>query len=524
LNKRISLFILIVLALSLFWSSPKPVNALTWWNTDWNYKMKLTIDHTKVGADLTDFPVLVYLNSSRINWSHVRDNLKDIRFIDSTETTELFAELENYTVNDKAWMWVKISSVSHTVDTNFYIYYGNNEILPAMPYWSPNNVWEDSAVMVQHMADNPDNAHIMDSTQYDNNGAKMGANEPIETASGKIDSAQSFDGDDDYISIPATSSLDVTKITVSVWVKPVDMEPNNHVIINKRYNTAWELNQYGATIYISAVIGGTSYSPLHTCIVFEADTWVCLAWTWDGSKSTIYKNGIEVANHTDVSGDLGIDAVQALGIGCRLPWVNLFFNGTIDEPRIYNEAKSAEWVLADYYSGSDSLLMYGAETLVPLSLTIRYNIGINKLYINNTQIANNTTIYIDQNTTVNATAISQSNYIFYRHILGLSSVSLIPMYLFNMTQPFTLWSYATPNFYIYEEPTTFTFSQWMILLFVALGISLLAAIKFHIIATVSFILVIYMVINVASFTGMILLAIIVWLLTIMFSIIAFAEI
>jgi hypothetical protein len=93
-----------------------------------------------------------------------------------------------------------------------------------------------------------------------------------------------------------------------------------------------------------------------------------------------------------------------------------------------------------------------------------------------------------------------------------------------MTQPFTLWSYATPNFYIYEEPTTFTFSQWMILLFLALGISLLAAIKFHIIATVSLILVLYMIINVASYTGMILLAIIVWLLTIMFSIIAFGEI
>jgi len=74
------------------------------------------------------------------------------------------------------------------------------------------------------------------------------------------------------------------------------------------------------------------------------------------------------------------------------------------------------------------------------------------------------------------------------------------------------------------ETTTFTFSQWMILLFIALGISLLAAIKFHIIATVSLFLVLYMIINVASYTSMILLAIIIWLLTIMFSIVAFGEI
>jgi hypothetical protein len=181
-------------------------------------------------------------------------------------------------------------------------------------------------------------------------------------------------------------------------------------------------------------------------------------------------------------------------------------------------------VKANYNSGADTLLIYGIEEIIPLALTVRYNIGINKLYINGTQRANNTTIYIDKNTNVNVTAISQSNYIFYRHILGLSSVSLIPMYLFNMTQPFTLWSYATPNFYIYEEPTTFTFTHWLILLFIALVISLLAAIKFHIIAVVSFILTVFMIINVASYSGMILLAIIAWILTILFSIVAILEI
>ena len=33
---------------------------------------------TKIDADLTDFPVLVYLNSSRIDWTHVQDDLDDL--------------------------------------------------------------------------------------------------------------------------------------------------------------------------------------------------------------------------------------------------------------------------------------------------------------------------------------------------------------------------------------------------------------------------------------------------------------
>lgn len=526
MNKRISLFILIVLTLSLFGSSPKPVNAVTWWNNNWSYKMKLTINATKVDADLTDFPVLVYLNSSRIDWTHVQDDLDDLRFIDGDDITQLYAELENYTVNNEAWIWVKIPAIyvmgiPEEGNQKFYLYYGNNAV---SSWWNPEDVWEASAVMVQHMADDPDNAHIMDSTQYDNDGTKKGANEPIETINGEIDSAQSFDGINDWIDCGKAANLDFVTQSFSLmcWVYPTNIS-NWLYLFDK---ISWSQYGYAVQIYPAGFINfGISYEGGYKETRSYAgditlNNWFRVVATRNGAIGKVYINGIDRTSSSPALPDLGSSINRSLGIGGTLA----FLEGIEDEVRIYNIAQSAEWILADYYSGSDNLLIYGAESLGHLSLTVRYNIGINKLYINDTQIANNTTIYIDQNTTVNATAISQSNYIFYRHILGLSGVSLIPMYLFNMTQPFTLWSYATPNFYIYEEPTTFTFSQWMILLFVALGISLLAAIKFHIIATVSLILVLYMVINVASYTGMILLAIIVWLLTIMFSIIAFAEI
>src|SRR4030067_493417 len=34
-----------------------------WYSTGWSYRGKITIDHTKVAADLTDFPVLLNLTS-----------------------------------------------------------------------------------------------------------------------------------------------------------------------------------------------------------------------------------------------------------------------------------------------------------------------------------------------------------------------------------------------------------------------------------------------------------------------------
>ncbi|MDH7517398.1 MAG: hypothetical protein QHH19_03540, partial [Candidatus Thermoplasmatota archaeon] len=31
-----------------------------WWDTDWQYRKMIVIDHTKIQADQTDFPLLIY--------------------------------------------------------------------------------------------------------------------------------------------------------------------------------------------------------------------------------------------------------------------------------------------------------------------------------------------------------------------------------------------------------------------------------------------------------------------------------
>jgi hypothetical protein len=529
LNKRISLFVLIILTLSLFGSSPKPVHAQTgWWNSNWKYRITIEIDRTKIEDDFVDFPVLIVLNSTNINWAHVQDDLDDLRFIDGDEITQLYAELENYTVNVNAWIWVKIPNIYSMgipeFNQAFYLYYGNPSV---SSWWSPENVWDSSAVMVQHMVDLPDNTRIMDSTSYDNDGIKHDWHHPIETTLGKIDSAQDFEGIHSHIDISHSSSLDgFSALVIDFWMRPTSFGyPTNWInIIAKGYG-----GNGGFLIYFEKTVNGRLAFELRD----DGGNWIGIynapplpslnVWY---HCVFIYKIGIPLAMY--VNGSLlksGPTPTTTLTNNQLLSLSFYSFKGIMDEVRIYkNVTISPQWIIADFNSGADTLLIYGVESLCPLALTICYNTGINKLYINNMQIANNTTIYIDKNTNVNATTTLKSDFIFMKYMLGSTGASLTPTYIFNMTNPFTLWSYATPNFFIYEEPTTFTFTHWLILLFLALGISLLAAIKFHIIAMVSLILVLYMIINVASYTGMILLAIIIWLLTIMFSIIAFGEI
>jgi len=75
--------------------------AVSWYDTGWGYRKKITIDHTKVSGTLTDFPVYVEFtdNDLRLTYSggHVgKSNGGDILFTASNGVTKYSHELQNY--------------------------------------------------------------------------------------------------------------------------------------------------------------------------------------------------------------------------------------------------------------------------------------------------------------------------------------------------------------------------------------------------------------------------------------------
>jgi len=55
-----------------------------WYNADWQYRKKITIDHAKVDANLTDFPVLVKLNDDNFDFSKAQEDGTDVLFTDDS--------------------------------------------------------------------------------------------------------------------------------------------------------------------------------------------------------------------------------------------------------------------------------------------------------------------------------------------------------------------------------------------------------------------------------------------------------
>lgn len=100
------------------------------WLAGWNYRRKITISHTNVGSDLTDFPLLVKIAESSGSSTNIGANCLangyDIRFTSSDGMTLLPYERETFSVSSNnltANIWVKVPVISHTADTVIYMYY-----------------------------------------------------------------------------------------------------------------------------------------------------------------------------------------------------------------------------------------------------------------------------------------------------------------------------------------------------------------------------------------------------------------
>ena len=150
----------------------------------------------------------------------------------------------------------------------------------------------------------------------------------------------SFDGVDDYVSVPTNAALDLSggQFTQAVWIRS-DIDDNNfHGILGyqpatgtrDRYPGIWIKDQ----TRIHAGFGdGTSWNAFTTGSVLTPDVWNHVATTFDGTTYRVYVNGQSVFSTPNFAGRTPINT-QRFDIGR----VDNYFEGDIDDVRIYNRA------------------------------------------------------------------------------------------------------------------------------------------------------------------------------------------
>jgi predicted RNA-binding Zn-ribbon protein involved in translation (DUF1610 family) len=330
----------------------------------WSYRKPITINSSKVNSDLSDFPVLINITDSDLS-SKAQSDGYDIVFTSSNNRIKLDHEIENYASGTGELVtWVRIPSLSSSTDTVIYMYYGNNDI--SSPTHNPTGVWDINFTMVQHL--NESSGIHYDSTSNNNDGSPQGG--ITQDITGKIDGADDFDGDADYIDVSTSSSLNITTgITIEAWVKPDGLDHTyNDLSVVSKYDNSDRAYQLGFDDdageaddwdFRLSSDGTSSDGQIHVSNAVDSNQWQYMTGTWDGTNVRLYKNGAEIGIAVPFLGPIYLSAAD-VWIGHGTYYESM--DGWIDEVRISNKARSEDWINASYINqNSTSSFLYAGN-------------------------------------------------------------------------------------------------------------------------------------------------------------------
>lgn len=206
--------------------------------------------------------------------------------------------------------------------------------------------------------------YVKDLSRYGNNGSVYGAGW---TASGKHGGAFSFDGIDDYINLSNQEFLnqDFKELTIAFWMFANSTTSSDAGLVGKGtaiYGTTYHTNS-GVYFYIREGANHVSAEVL-------PNKWHYIVGTFNGSSLRLYVDReLVVAKDDFIYSSTGTGLEFYIGRSDFL--YNSYFNGRIDDVRIFDRELSKEEIEGLYYSYLDKAKSIGEEW----NLEIRKNLS-----------------------------------------------------------------------------------------------------------------------------------------------------
>jgi hypothetical protein len=325
---------------------------------DLAFRRSLTFDNGARGA-LDDFPVLVLLDPTRIEYDAVRADGGDIQFRDADGTT-LPHEIELWAPGETSVVWVQVPRIDDASTTDLiYMYYGNPDVVVNQ---NPAEVW-DAYRAVYHMF--AKGVGAVDDSAGGTSGTAHGAT----GEEGRIGRAYQFNGTDQYLDLGAGRSTvsGVAGATAEAWIAPgtlVDDGIALGISVNAATSSRLQFRLSAALVPNAGARTADTGTLLQldgTAVTAGAWTHVVMSFDFAGDAIAIYQNGVQATTTTG----LGFaDATPATTsdvsvIGVDEDTATNFFLGRIDEVRIAAAPTSADWVSAQYASMTDALVSFG---------------------------------------------------------------------------------------------------------------------------------------------------------------------
>jgi len=346
------------------------------WLSGWAKRIEITISNTNVDSTLTNFPVLLYLSASSGTGSDdvscifdelTQDaNRKKIAVTTSDGETQCYVEIERWDdTNEKAWLWVKVPSVSNSAETVLYLYYdssqSDNTTYVGDTGDSPaQSVWDSNFTLVWHMGQDPSGGSecILDSTSNGNNGTPAGAMTSGDLVDGQIGKCIEFDGSDDEINMK--TMISDSTMTMEILYYCTDYGTWT-MFCGKDGSTTDFFGFYPAsTIRVRADNTDADVSE-----ALATNAWINLAASLDGSNATIMEDGVSKGTPALSAKVFDIDT-----LGYGFTTTDYHLTGKVCEFRLSDIARGADWLKATHYSNNDGICGYGSEETEPTITTV----------------------------------------------------------------------------------------------------------------------------------------------------------
>ncbi len=350
-----------------------------WWNASWGKRIPVTFDNVGHAENLTNFPVRVVLNSSRITYGDFKANGDDIRFVDADGATVLQYEIENWDTASTSNIWVKVPQVNSASSNDFIYMYYNNPAASAAA--TTTGVWDSNYKGVWHLGQNPAGTapQMLDSTINAKHATTAGSMTADQRVLGQSGFAVNLTGND-YLSMGALGAMAGGR-TVSMWINGnswTRTDTGDNALF--AFNTSAGGNTDIVRISTAGSIGhynGTTVVPASSSVAIATGGWhhISIVSSSTANASLIYQDGVLVGTAATWAPAVGATDVFFAGQEIDTTTASDFFNGKQDEIRVESAARTAKWIQAQFETQEDSFITYGsaesgADTTPPVISSI----------------------------------------------------------------------------------------------------------------------------------------------------------
>jgi hypothetical protein len=329
----------------------------------WGHHRAIFINTTSSGSaissDLSVFPALLRLTSTDFPFSECqKDSGKDIRF-SLTNGAHLSFERESWdSAGGSAVLWVGIPVVKTNLKTQkFVMYWGKST---ATDKSGGSSVFQTSNNFqgVWHLSE--DLAGAAGSALYKDATANAITGNDYVSATGKtgvIGRGQEFSpASSDWIDLADFTSTNWNAITIEGWANlksPLQTDERSIVRKENQFQLGINNPSTGNIRNLVKTNGTDGWTAANDQIVgLATGTWYYFAFTYDNAASVLkhFVNGAQQGSDKLVSGTI-TDNANRFSIGANTGGASLNLNAYIDEVRISNVARSANWLKFCYDNG-----------------------------------------------------------------------------------------------------------------------------------------------------------------------------